>query len=121
MVACVVPAAHAKSEQPGSNATGGGLAPAEWQSYSGGAATSHGQVPTLSLPKPLTVPKPERQAWREAEGEGGEYDLYPHGRKRTKLHDGGASPALQVSMGECGRCWLDVDRSGGCLCMCVAW
>ena len=101
MVACVAAAAHAKSEQSGSSAAGGGVAPAEWQSYGGVPAanepSSRVQVPTLSLPKALTVPKPERQLYREAEGEGGEFELYQHDRKRAKVHDGVAASVLQVS------------------------
>lgn len=104
MVACVAPAAHAKSEQSCSSAAGGGVAPAEWQSFGGGLAmnesSSRSQVAPLGVPKSLTVPKPERQLYREAAGEGGEYDLYQHGRKRAKVHDGVASPVLQVSMVE---------------------
>lgn len=105
MVACVDPAVHTKREQSGSTVAAGGLAPpSEWQSYSGGstfndssnrtAGSLHAQVPSLA------VPKPERQLYREAEGEGGEYDFYLHGRKRAKLHESVPCPVSQVSMDE---------------------
>ncbi|KAG0601139.1 hypothetical protein M758_11G086800 [Ceratodon purpureus] len=97
MVACVAPAAHAKSEQSGSSAAGGGAAAAEWQSFGGGLAMHEVGNRTLGVPKSLAVAKPERQLYREAEGEGVEYDLYQHGRKRAKGHDGVAYPVLQSS------------------------
>ena len=69
---------------------------------------------TLGVPKSLAVAKPERQLYREAEGEGVEYDLYQHGRKRAKGHDGVAYPVLQVSV-----VWIDVVWVGPCHGNCV--
>jgi len=105
MVACVAPAAHAKSEQSGSTVVGGGLAARpEWQSYSGGFAINGSSNRTEGAIhaelSSLTVPKPERHLYREPEGEGGDYDLYLHGRKRAKLQESVPCPVSEVSMNE---------------------
>lgn len=99
MVAFVAPAAHTKSEQAGSPVAGGGLGvPSEWQNFTINDASNRmeGAIRTELLSVP--VPKPERQLYREPEGEGGEYDFYLHGRKRAKLHDSAPCPVSQVSM-----------------------
>jgi len=80
MVAFVAQAALTKSEQSCSLVSGGGLA--------------------AELP-PLTVPKTEKQVHREPE-EGGEYDLYLHGRKRAKVQESVPCPESQVSMKDVG-------------------
>ena len=76
-------------------------------------ANGRSQAP---LPRSLAVPKPERSVY-EGEGEGAEYNLYQHGRKRAKLHDGGASPVLQVSMWCCMLCpppWSQIMKFHVC-------
>lgn len=105
MVACVTPVAHTKSEQAGSSVAGGHVpASTNWQSYSGGFPVNIPSNRTesgihLELPS-RTLPKPERQLYREPEGEGGEYDYYLHGRKRAKLHDSVPCPVSQVSIND---------------------
>lgn len=116
MVAYVAPIAHTKSEHSGSTVAGGGFTISqEWPTYSAGMTINDSgnrsegaraaqvspvtlpPVPTLTLPPSLTLPKSEPQLHRKTEGDVADYDLYMHGRKRSKLHDSGSSPVLQVS------------------------
>lgn len=108
MVEYAAPLAHTKSEHPGSTVAVGGLTPIpERQTYSVGLTMNDSgnradgphvvQVTSSTLPPVLTLPKPEPQLYRKPEGETADYDIYMHGRKRTKLHDTGSSPVLQVS------------------------
>lgn len=109
MMAYVAPVARTKSEHPGSTVAVGGFTPLPGrQIYSVGLTMNDGgnrtdgprvaQVTSSTLPPVLTLPKPEPQLYRKAEGEAADYDIYMHGRKRTKLHDTGSSPVLQVSI-----------------------